>query len=55
MSTDCAFGVERLRGFCSNKHGIDKTNGRGAIENLTLEELARLDAGKGERIPTPSD
>jgi len=28
------------------------TNGRGAISDLTLEELQQLDAGKGERIPT---
>lgn len=28
------------------------TNGRGVIGDLTLDELKRLDAGKGERIPT---
>ncbi len=28
------------------------TNGSGAIADMTLEELRRLDAGKGERIPT---
>jgi len=32
---------------------VDKTtNGRGAIKDLTLAELKRLDAGKGEPIPT---
>lgn len=28
------------------------TNGKGAIIDMTLEELKRLDAGKGQRIPT---
>jgi glycerophosphoryl diester phosphodiesterase len=28
------------------------TNGKGAIKDMTLAELKRLDAGKGERIPT---
>lgn len=28
------------------------TNGRGAIKDLTLAELKRLDAGEGERVPT---
>ena len=28
------------------------TDGRGLIQNLTLEELKRLDAGQGERVPT---
>jgi glycerophosphoryl diester phosphodiesterase len=28
------------------------TNGRGAIREMTLAELKRLDAGKGEQIPT---
>jgi glycerophosphoryl diester phosphodiesterase len=28
------------------------TNGHGAIQDITLEELKRLDAGKGEKIPT---
>jgi len=28
------------------------TNGRGAIRDMTLAELKRLDAGKGEQIPT---
>jgi glycerophosphoryl diester phosphodiesterase len=28
------------------------TNGRGAIKDMTLEELKRLDAGKGEKVPT---
>ncbi|HVA79948.1 MAG TPA: glycerophosphodiester phosphodiesterase family protein [Candidatus Binataceae bacterium] len=32
---------------------VDRTsNGHGAIANLTLAELQRLDAGRGERIPT---
>ncbi len=28
------------------------TNGRGAIKEMTLAELKRLDAGKGEQVPT---
>ncbi len=28
------------------------TNGKGAIKDMTLAELKKLDAGKGERIPT---
>jgi len=28
------------------------TNGEGYVKEMTLEELKRLDAGKGERIPT---
>ncbi len=28
------------------------TNGHGAIKDMTLDELKRLDAGKGEQIPT---
>jgi glycerophosphoryl diester phosphodiesterase len=28
------------------------TNGRGAIKEMTLDELKQLDAGKGEQIPT---
>ncbi|HUY28390.1 MAG TPA: glycerophosphodiester phosphodiesterase family protein [Candidatus Binataceae bacterium] len=32
---------------------VDRTtNGRGAVADLTLAELQRLDAGRGERIPT---
>ncbi|MEM2955683.1 MAG: glycerophosphodiester phosphodiesterase family protein, partial [Nitrososphaerales archaeon] len=32
---------------------VDRTtNGKGYVENLKLEELKKLDAGKGERIPT---
>lgn len=32
---------------------VDKTtNGRGAIKDMTLIELKRLDAGEGEKIPT---
>jgi glycerophosphoryl diester phosphodiesterase len=31
------------------------TNGHGAIKDLTLAELKRLDAGQGERIPTLQD
>lgn len=28
------------------------TNGEGAVREMTLEEIRRLDAGKGEKIPT---
>ena len=28
------------------------TNGKGFVKNLTLKELKKLDAGKGEKIPT---
>ncbi len=28
------------------------TNGRGAIRDMTLAEIKKLDAGKGERVPT---
>ena len=32
---------------------VDRTtNGQGAVADFTLEEVKRLDAGKGERIPT---
>lgn len=31
------------------------TNGQGKVQQLTLEELRRLDAGQGERIPTLSE
>ncbi|MEM3437355.1 MAG: glycerophosphodiester phosphodiesterase family protein [Nitrososphaerales archaeon] len=32
---------------------VDRTtNGKGLVKNLMLEELKKLDAGKGERIPT---
>lgn len=32
---------------------VDRTtNGRGYVKNMTLEELRRLDAGLGERVPT---
>ncbi len=32
---------------------VDRTtNGKGYVREMTLEELKRLDAGKGERIPT---
>lgn len=32
---------------------VDRTtNGKGAVAELTLQELKKLDAGKGERIPT---
>ncbi|MBI4459367.1 MAG: glycerophosphodiester phosphodiesterase [Acidobacteria bacterium] len=32
---------------------VDRTtNGRGAVAEMTLEEVRRLDAGQGERIPT---
>jgi glycerophosphoryl diester phosphodiesterase len=32
---------------------VDKTtNGRGAVAEMTLQELRALDAGRGERIPT---
>ncbi|MEM3708310.1 MAG: glycerophosphodiester phosphodiesterase family protein [Nitrososphaerales archaeon] len=32
---------------------VDRTtNGKGLVKNLTLEELRKLDAGKGEKIPT---
>jgi glycerophosphoryl diester phosphodiesterase len=35
---------------------IDRTtNGRGAVVNLTLEQLCAFDAGKGERIPLLSE
>jgi len=33
-------------------HSVDRTtNGRGPVCEMTLAEVARLDAGKGERIP----
>jgi len=28
------------------------TNGQGKVQNLTLEEIRRLDAGQGEKVPT---
>ncbi|MGQ9719476.1 MAG: glycerophosphodiester phosphodiesterase [Nitrososphaerales archaeon] len=32
---------------------VDRTtNGKGYVKNMTLKELKKLDAGKGERIPT---
>lgn len=32
---------------------VDRTtNGRGYVKNMTLEELRKLDAGLGERVPT---
>ena len=32
---------------------VDRTtDGQGAVADFTLEEIKRLDAGKGERIPT---
>lgn len=32
---------------------VDRTtNGKGLVKNLMLEEIKKLDAGKGERIPT---
>jgi glycerophosphoryl diester phosphodiesterase len=32
---------------------VDRTtNGRGCVKGMTLEELKKLDAGKGEKIPT---
>ncbi|MEM3426627.1 MAG: glycerophosphodiester phosphodiesterase family protein, partial [Thermoproteota archaeon] len=32
---------------------VDRTtNGKGLVRELTLEEIRRLDAGKGEKIPT---
>lgn len=32
---------------------VDRTtNGRGYVRDLTLEEIRKLDAGKGERVPT---
>ena len=32
---------------------VDRTtNGRGLVNELTLEEIEKLDAGKGEKIPT---
>lgn len=32
---------------------VDRTtNGKGLVKNLTLKELRKLDAGKGEKIPT---
>ena len=34
-----------------NATGEKTTNGKGAIKKMTLAELKKLDAGKGERIP----
>ena len=35
---------------------VDKTtNGEGLVAEMTLEELRRVDAGKGERVPTLED
>lgn len=34
-------------------HKIDRTtNGRGFVKNFSLPEIRKLDAGKGERVPT---
>jgi glycerophosphoryl diester phosphodiesterase len=38
---------------CIHDAAVDRTtDGTGAIRDITLEEIRRLDAGKGERIPT---
>ena len=42
-------------GHCVLLHDgrVDRTtNGRGAVAEMTLDEVRRLDAGEGERIPT---
>src|SRR4051794_23137839 len=34
-------------------YSVDQTtNGHGAIKEMTLEEIKRLDAGQGEQVPT---
>src|SRR5438046_1238870 len=59
----CDLGVDRVetdvhltrdrRLVCIHDATVDRTtDGSGAVGDLTLEEIRRLDAGKEERIPT---